>query len=621
MGAVWTSNQQPHPTMSHHYSYGVQETSRRPTQTQDDGRITRMHQNNHLNASATPVVHAYPYAHAQVASPHQHHTSAGDAVSRRTMPFRNALGPLPGLSPECPSIGSSIHVHQQGLSTTYDDHQHAGYMLNPPSGMGVHAPPSKYIYSGLPKYQSPWSMPSLPSVPHVHRGRGPYTPPISRLPPEVLSLMFLHTTPLQLSDATPGPRTMPVVLSHVCSYWRAVAIDLPHLWLWLSISSCPTRHEHRRMELAQAYMNRAKGMGMAIHYRDAEADMDSEPESFRAFSLGMGVRCARTDERCFCAIDLIVARIAEIRVLELVVGHASIFRLSAIPPSSLTSLRNLTVWFLEGGEAVRALSNLYLSSPGIRHLTWAPYLRACTIPPPPTVPWAQLDTVHLYKVSITITDFLNMLAIGQQLKDVFVRLAPDPLPFKPLQQRICQRMLETLAVDAEDPLDDAFNHLHLPSLRDFTLQSLMDQQHVWPFYDPLSLYHFVEGITPGLESFELSPGGTMMEDALIQILSLPQMSRLKRLHLRLSLVSDIFFSHLKVAPERPILQHLQELRIAKCVTKDGTIGHMIRSRHKYSYPLRHLHISFMRQEEGLHQRDRAEFRRLRGYGLYIRDSY
>ncbi|TRM63147.1 hypothetical protein BD626DRAFT_495667, partial [Schizophyllum amplum] len=114
-----------------------------------------------------------------------------------------------------------------------------------------------------------------------------------------------------------------------------------------------------------------------------------------------------------------------------------------------------------------------------------------------------------------------------------------------------------------------------------------------------------------LESFKLLPGGTMMEDTLVQILSLPQMSRLKYLHLRLSLVSDLFFSYLKVAPERPILQHLRELRIAKCATQDGTIGRMIRSRHKYSYPLRHLHMSFMRQEEGLHQQDRAEFRRLR----------
>ncbi|TRM63146.1 hypothetical protein BD626DRAFT_569194 [Schizophyllum amplum] len=357
--------------MSHHYPYGVQETSHRSTQAQDNGRMTGMYQNNHLNAFAMPVVRAYPHAHAQAASARQHDMSAGDAASCWEMPSNHALIPLPGPSAYCPSMASSILARQQGLPTAYGDHQHAGYMLIPPSDMGVHTPPSKYTYSGLPEYQPPWSMPSLPSIPHVHRGRGPYTPPISRLPPEVLSLAFLHTTPFQLSDATTSPRAMPVVLSHVCSYWRAVAIDLPHLWLWLSLSSCPTRYDHCRMELAQVYMDRAKGMGMVVHYRDTEADMDSQQESFRAYCLGMGVRCARAEERCFCALDLIIARIAEIRVLELVVGHASIFRLCAIPLLSLTSLRNLTVWFLEGGEAVRTLSNL-VSSPAIRHLTWAP---------------------------------------------------------------------------------------------------------------------------------------------------------------------------------------------------------------------------------------------------------
>lgn len=513
-------------------------------------------------------------------------------------------------------MGSSRYARRQGNPATYDDQQPASHMLSPLPGIGTNAPPTAHTCSALPAYQ-PWSVPSLPSIPHIPRGRGPYTPLINLLPPEILALMFLHTTPTQLFDAMPDVRAMPIVLSHVCSYWRDVAVDLPHLWLWLSLSSCPTKHRHHYMELARAYMDRAKGMGMVIHYRDAEADT----HSFRAFPSGQGVKCAPADERCFCALDLIVSRIAEIRVLELYIGHASVARLSSIPSSSVTSLRNLVIRFLEGGERTRLLSNLYMSSSTIRRVTWSTYFGVCTIPPPVCVPWTQLDAVHLYESPITITTFLDMLASGQNLTDVSVRLSPDARRLIPLQERIIQDALQTLMVYGEDYLDDAFNYIHLPSLRHLTLHSRMDQVHSWPFADELSLYHFVGGINPSLESFKLTPGGIMTENGFMNILSLPQMSRLKKLDFRLSRISDSFFMHMKPGPSIPILPHLEMLRVAKCATTDGVVGRMMRSRHKYCYPLRHLDMAFMRQEQGLHLQDAAEFRRLRMYGIYARDAY
>lgn len=481
--------------------------------------------------------------------------------------------------------------------------------------------PTLYEVPGLKKCQ-PWSMPSLASIPHA-RGRVTHIPPINRVPPEVLALVFLHSTPIQLLDATPDTRSMPVVLSHVCSYWRVVAIDLPQLWLWLSLTSCTIKHKHYRMEFAQAYATRAKGMGMVIHYRDAEADPDLSIEYFDAIIKGRGAKVARAEERCYCALDFIIARIRDIRVLELFIGHASARRLSSISPGSPVSLSNLVVRFLEGGAQTRVLANLYASSPRINSLTWGSDVGICTVPAPLYVPWTQLATAHLYDSPITNEAFLDMMASGHNLKDVSVRLTCDTLPLVPFQRRITQNALESLTIRSDDPLDDAFDNIHFPALRQLFLWSNSQNVHAWPCKDVRSLCHFLAGVSPGLDSFRLTPGGNITEDALIRIISLPQMATLTSLDVRLSLgISDLLFTRLTPLSGRtPLLPYLQELLVAKCATDDGTVGRLVRLRQGHAYPLHYLDIAYVRQQEGMHGEDIAEFRKLQGYGYYVRHSY
>ncbi|KAF7289022.1 F-box domain-containing protein [Mycena chlorophos] len=53
--------------------------------------------------------------------------------------------------------------------------------------------------------------------------------PISSLPPELLSRIFLATLPSH-GRVRPAPRSPPIVFLRVCKYWTQVAISTPQLW-------------------------------------------------------------------------------------------------------------------------------------------------------------------------------------------------------------------------------------------------------------------------------------------------------------------------------------------------------------------------------------------------------
>ncbi|KAK0491712.1 hypothetical protein EDD18DRAFT_539430 [Armillaria luteobubalina] len=54
--------------------------------------------------------------------------------------------------------------------------------------------------------------------------------PSRRLPPELLTEIFMHSLPLHSVGPRLDPRQFPWTLSHVCRQWREVAICTPELW-------------------------------------------------------------------------------------------------------------------------------------------------------------------------------------------------------------------------------------------------------------------------------------------------------------------------------------------------------------------------------------------------------
>ncbi|KDQ62007.1 hypothetical protein JAAARDRAFT_123034, partial [Jaapia argillacea MUCL 33604] len=70
--------------------------------------------------------------------------------------------------------------------------------------------------------------------------------PIRRLPPEIISKIFAHTLGPGLVDPLKHP--LPVLLTHVCSYWRHIALSTPTLWSSLSVEP---RYDHNSAQTKQ----------------------------------------------------------------------------------------------------------------------------------------------------------------------------------------------------------------------------------------------------------------------------------------------------------------------------------------------------------------------------------
>ncbi|KAI5830164.1 hypothetical protein K523DRAFT_26632 [Schizophyllum commune Tattone D] len=411
-----------------------------------------------------------------------------------------------------------------------------------------------------------WEMPSLASVPPRAPGYGPYTPPINRLPPELLSQIFVEALPSQLFQAKCTRRCVPMILSHVCGYWREVAIDTATLWQWISLTECRTKHVHRTRKLARRFVQRAKGTGLSVYFRDVEAT-SLDNDHFRVVALGLGVSTTPAPDRCRCALDLIMAHISEIRVLELFIGHASTQRLSAISPYAATSLRNLRVNFVQGGDVIQSLCGLTSTSPQLRFLSWTSRFGVCAVPPPARVTYSQLVRVYLEESPMSSNAFLDMLSVGQSLQDVWACLTRGHRSASATLARghVVQRSVEKLFLTGDEALDGVFTALRLPGLQDLSLKSRSDDSPEWPCVHPQSIQSFVAG-TSGLRDFTLQVNGALDEVAVINLLALPQLATLRRIHLTSPVFTDKFFLAMHPSHSHiPLLPHIFVMSVGKAL--------------------------------------------------------
>ncbi|KAI5830463.1 hypothetical protein K523DRAFT_21832 [Schizophyllum commune Tattone D] len=520
--------------------------------------------------------------------------AAGQAGQRISTP----LGPAPP-SPRSDSSSSSFSSSSSSASSP--------------------SPGRLYNYNPMLHSCRPWEMPWRTSIPPRSASDGSYISHISDLPPEVLSQIFLHTVPLHLYDARPHTRAEPLVISHVCRLWRDISINLPGLWATLCLTGCPNKHEHRRIKLVKVFMDRARGTGMSICYQDAEA----EGAIFHEWEIVMhrrGFGMAPAHDRCYCTLDLLISRIAEVRVLQLYIGHASSVRLGSLPLGAATMLQDIRVLFMENGEEVQALARLYASLTGLKHFGWGSYLDAFVMPVPVSVPWEHLISVRL-ETSVPHDAFLDLMASGQHLEDVFLRLCRSAQQGNRRSTRIRQTALERLIVCGDEPLDYVLNTLQVPALRRLALQTSSSRTYTWPFARVKSFRLFLSGILPGLDSLTLEADECVREADLLSILALPQIYVVKDLELRIPLISDTFFDRLCPEHRPPLVPHLKELRVGCCVTVDGKIADMIMSRLRHGYPLRYFKVAFASHQVGRHTKDTKALRYAAKYDIFTVVTY
>jgi hypothetical protein len=78
-----------------------------------------------------------------------------------------------------------------------------------------------------------------------------FSPPVYRVPVEVLSMIFQHGT-------KGDPYSFPTLVSHVCSWWRDAAIRTPRLWKSVKFT------DQKSFERACTWLNRSRGCPLEI---------------------------------------------------------------------------------------------------------------------------------------------------------------------------------------------------------------------------------------------------------------------------------------------------------------------------------------------------------------------
>ncbi|KAL1663720.1 hypothetical protein GGF50DRAFT_127799 [Schizophyllum commune] len=443
----------------------------------------------------------------------------------------------------------------------------------------------------------------------VPDANGFYTPPINRLPVELLSYIFTRCMDREVNNlfhAYFSACSTPLVIARVCILWRHVALDLPFLWQRFAMRPCQGGGHYR---IARLYIERTKGLGICVHYGE-----DSR-------------RGAYPREICPCALDLIVRNIGQVKALDLMeVSPSTLARLSRVPAGAASSMTQFSVTTREKNtswEVARALSSLYLTTT-IREIKWG--LRTF----PEEIHWSCITSFRLWACRIDPFTLLRILvsAPGLRLIDVELTSASSgdgqSIPYG---AAVHHRAMENLLIECDGPLDPLMQALDLPHLRRLRLRRKSPSRkefmsHGWPFANIAVFHAFLGRLQDGLEYFMLIPGGAgFNEKALLRVISMPQMERLKMLD-----VSDLgggvgsaIFNEL--TPRRrdhtPLLPRIEHLGLCDCIAGDRAISRMLEGRHRYGYPLRYVSLRYPYGDRTAHHTDLATIESLRKVGWQI----
>ncbi|KAJ3527780.1 hypothetical protein NMY22_g9655 [Coprinellus aureogranulatus] len=125
-------------------------------------------------------------------------------------------------------------------------------------------------------------LPSTTSTGSVSRGTT-FIPLINGLPTEILTAIFAYCLPSH--STVPSPTAAPLLLCHVCSYWRQLAHATPFLWLDLDLGEVRPGVMKRRVSLG-GHGN--GGMGLKAFFEASQGDHSHWPSATQDSSLPRG---------------------------------------------------------------------------------------------------------------------------------------------------------------------------------------------------------------------------------------------------------------------------------------------------------------------------------------------
>jgi hypothetical protein len=270
--------------------------------------------------------------------------------------------------------------------------------------------------------------------------------PVRRLPPEIVSQIFLQLLPKNWKEDFIFCRCTRLLLGQICSFWRQVALSTPELWAFIGIEILPGRGLSDAA-MVKTWLERSGQCSLILRTdwspRTKIFSTDIDPIMDATIPLSH-----RWTEARFRLTPNVVDRLAAIK-------------------GSIPSLQILVIDF-QYTSCTQPI-NVFEDAPRLRCLEIGIAISPYWL----TVPWAQLTRCRL--ASGTTTDCIELLSQSPNLVDC--ELSPrwvDDWPDDILSHvDILIPQLQSLNINSGNFVDPAnlFNRLSLPSLHKFRYAS------------------------------------------------------------------------------------------------------------------------------------------------------
>lgn len=282
---------------------------------------------------------------------------------------------------------------------------------------------------------------------------GAISSPISRLPLETLVLVFSHCSPNDWKKIHRN-RTDVILPSHVCRYWRNVALSTPTLWSRNSVKLRPgdVVNFRRIMDITRTWLERSAQCPLSLSFTIPDTDLDFAP-----------------------LMELVLHHCKRWRDLRLSIPP-SMFNVLASAKGELPLLKKLV---LRGTPATYSLdgvrADFFQSAPWLRSISWGLYFS--------DINQFKFSWTQVKEVNIRTDNFQIALQIARgcpklTLLELRTTIPEDDLPVSPLRQTNLPRLTCLRLTCFSDP-GPFFAALTLPALRslDIDYNDFKDETH------------------------------------------------------------------------------------------------------------------------------------------------
>jgi hypothetical protein len=294
--------------------------------------------------------------------------------------------------------------------------------------------------------------------------------PVRRLPPEVLSEVFLHCLP-DKAFVDPAPLEPPLLLANVCTTWRSIALSTAGLWSSIAVNVtgvdiCPHK------DLVKLWVGRS----------------GSHPLSFQILgelkkgANGLPVPGGQTAAPSL--LDVFIPHHARWWKIHLEYNGLGMETGLARIPENITFPRLEDVhlersMFFNSLDLPRATS-MVQAAPRLHRLSWICSSECRNM----IIPWSQLTLLNLTGSILFGDHCLGIIQECPMLKSgSFVIMGPADSELYPYKiPRFVHHNLELLDLHTQGDLREYFNRLTLPRLRELSIEMgyFEHSQRMWP---------------------------------------------------------------------------------------------------------------------------------------------